>query len=193
MPLQLRVFNVNRRQQKCLSRYHTSLVLLFVMFTCSLQLAACSRHHNTSSWAALIQIILTYLSTTANNLMSREIVAGAGGGCKKNDGWDMDYYLSNRKITGVSAFLETTTSSKPLDNFLSGQHDHNFPFELTLSIPASSKDDNENDEDDRSVISEMTMMTYRAEATKKVSNKKWSPRDDKYVYPLDLRTTTANS
>ena len=124
-------------------------------------------------------------------MMSRENMAG--GGCKKNDGWDDMDYLSNRKITGMSALcsppLETTTSSKPLDNFLSGQHDHNYPFELTLSIPASSKDDNENDEDEGSVISEMTMMTYRAEATKKVSNKKWSPRDDKYVYPLDLRAT----
>ena len=83
-----------------------------------------------------------------------------------NDGW-------------VSALcsplpLETTTSScKPLelDKFLSGQHDHNYPFGLALSIPASSKDDHENDEDEGSVTSEMTMMTYRAEAMKEVSRR----------------------
>jgi len=102
-------------------------------------------------------------------------MAGAGGGCNKNDGWDMDY-LSNRKITGMSALcsplpLETTSSSKPLDNFLSGQHDHNCPFELTLPIPTSSNDDHEHDEDEGSVMSEVTMMTYRAEAMKEVSKK----------------------
>ena len=89
------------------------------------------------------------------------------GGCRKNDGW----------VSALCSPLGTTSSSKPLDNFLSGQHDHAYPFGLALSIPTSSRDDHENDEDEGSIMSEMTMMTYRAEAMKEVSSD-----DDKYMF-----------
>lgn len=129
------------------------------------------QHHQTSFLHKYHCIALT----ANNNLMSREIIMAGGGCCKKNDGWDMDN-SSSREITGIMSSLcspleTTSSSSKPLDNFLSGQHDHNCPFELTLSIPTSSNDDHENGEDEGSVMSEVTMMTYRAEAMKEVSKK----------------------
>lgn len=70
-------------------------------------------------------------------------------------------------------------STLPLDDFLSGKQDKKFPFGFTLSVPCSSKLDQKHHvlEEDaessscsgESAVSELTLMTYRAELMKEVS------------------------
>ena len=65
-------------------------------------------------------------------------------------------------------------STSPLDDFLSGKQDKKFPFGFTLSIPCSSQIDALEDAEEsscsgESAVSELTLMTYRAELMKEVS------------------------
>ena len=69
---------------------------------------------------------------------------------------------------------EPAASTSPLDDFLSGKQDKKFPFDFTLSIPCSSQIDaleyaEESSCSGESAVSELTLMTYRAELMKEVS------------------------
>ena len=60
-------------------------------------------------------------------------------------------------------------TASPLDDFLSGEH--KYPFGFTISIPATCEHDrNEAGSCDESIVSGLTLMTYRAELMKQVSS-----------------------
>jgi hypothetical protein len=114
----------------------------------------------------------------------------------QNEGWDSSLF---RVGTAEAAMPPVVVESShhtaaaaeeatPLNDFLSGEHHHRFPFGFTLSIPSSNEHEHkqalpaampseyekENEEegscDESSLVSELTQMTYRAELMKQVSS-----------------------
>ena len=83
--------------------------------------------------------------------------------------------LHHRHDQPISTFQPAAAASTtPLDDFLSGKQDKKFPFGFTLSIPCRSQIDALEDAEQsscsgESAVSELTLMTYRAELMKEVS------------------------
>ena len=78
---------------------------------------------------------------------------------------------SSKNTEQQTAATSAVSASTPLDDFLSGKHEENYPFGFSLSLPSGGDLENENEGScDESVTSELTMMTYRAELMKQVSN-----------------------
>ena len=76
----------------------------------------------------------------------------------------------------VPTFRPTAAETpSPLDDFLSGDDGHyRYPFGFTLSIPTSTQQHHSAEDDSgscsgESTVSELTLMTYRAELMKQVS------------------------
>ena len=78
-------------------------------------------------------------------------------------------------------------AASPLDDFLSGEHHHKYPFGFTISIPTNqlklslpaavpseyeqkNGEEEESCDESASLVSELTQMTYRAELMKQVSS-----------------------
>jgi hypothetical protein len=104
----------------------------------------------------------------------------------KNEGWNNIGMLSSNKMTDADVVVRLSNDSpvqhkpkaatkaaaisSPLDDFLSGHHNHKYPLGFTLSIPFQSEAQKEGTSCGESVASELTVMTYRAELMKKVSD-----------------------
>jgi regulator of replication initiation timing len=140
---------------------------------------------------------MIYPSSTSPDLLIRRPDDDDRRAGSQNEGWDIGVFwvgAAEAAVTPVaveSSYHTATAAAEaasPLDDFLSGQHHHRFPFGFTLSTPSSnehehkssspaampSEHEKQNEEegscDESSLVSEMTQMTYRAELMKQVSS-----------------------
>ena len=152
--------------------------------------------NTTNEWAVQTMI---YPTSTSPDLLIRRPDDGndnrrAGS---QNEGWDIGVFrvgAAEAAVTPVAVESSHPTAAaaaeaaSPLDDFLSGQHHHRFPFGFTLSTPSSnehehkssspvampSEHEKQNEEEScdesASLVSELTQMTYRAELMKQVSS-----------------------
>jgi len=102
-------------------------------------------------------------------------------------GWDISLFrVGAAEAAKEAAVPPSNEESMPLDDFLSGEH-HKYPFGFTISIPSSyeherklslpvampSEYEQTNEDEgscDKSIVSELTQMTYHAELMKQVSS-----------------------
>jgi hypothetical protein len=114
----------------------------------------------------------------------------------RNEGWEFSSFrvgaaqnvkeaaapLSKLEQLHHTAAAAETEAASPLDGCLSSEH-HEHPLGFTISIPSSNKNEHKLSlpasmsssecvqvKCDESIVSELTLMTYRAELTKLVSS-----------------------
>ena len=136
--------------------------------------------HPTTASAELLRPAAAAESSSSNNEAWDDVVLPGAGTTTKADGalfpttkrLEPMHHHHHQTVPTFRPTAATETSS-PLDDFLSGDDGHNrYPFGFTLSIPTTQHHSAEDDSGScsgESTVSDVTLMTYRAELMKQVS------------------------
>jgi hypothetical protein len=147
--------------------------------------------------------IMIYPTSTTPALLIRPPHDDDGRAGSQNEGWDdSSLFRAGAAEAAVPPLIAAESlhhtaaveaeAASPLDDFLSGEHHHKYPFGYTISIPNEHKislpaampseyehkngEEEEEEEwscdcdESASLVSELTQMTYRAELMKQVSS-----------------------